>query len=238
MSLLTICQDASSSLGLEPLSSVVANTNETAQRLYRLANRSGKALLRRHDWQVLTMEHTFTTVAAEEQTDTPVPADFDRFITGTFFNRTSKDYLQGPLSAQEWAEQKNLTAAVITDGFRLRGDTIIMIPIPTAGETIAYEYVSKYWVDTDADDTGDAFAFSADADASLLDEEMITLDVMWRYLDSAGLSYAEKKRDAELMIADRMARDGGKRIIDLGYRKMASSEARRPTIPEGGWSVS
>lgn len=233
MSLLTLVQSAALRLGLVPPDTVIDNPDETATRLRALANQSGMELMRRHDWTRLTKEQTFTTVAQEIQTSA-IPADFDRFVNGTIFNRTSKRKLNGPLTAEEWQTQKSLTISILLDAFRVRGSDFIMLPTPTADETVAYEYISKYWVDADDDGTGDATSLAADAAVTLLDEETIVADCIWRYQQSAGLGYAESFRNAQVMIADRIARDGGRRTMDLGYTRSVS-RPRLPSMPEGDW---
>lgn len=234
MSLLTIAQSAALRMGLPSPETVVANTtDEMAQRLYTLANQSGKELSRLHRWTALIKEQTFTTVADEAQTDA-IPTDFDRFVDETIINRTAKRRLVGPLTAEEWAVQKGLTASVLTDAFRIRGASFLMIPTPTSGQTVAFEYVSKFWVDTDGDDAGDAAAFTSDSHTSVLDEEMITADVIWKYRQSAGLNYAEDHRTAQMIIAGRIAADGGRRTFDMGKRSFRM-KPRIPMIPEGDW---
>lgn len=235
MTILSICQDAATRLGLPSPASIISNTDETAVRLLSLTNQSGKELMRRHNWSILTKEKTFTTTAAAIQASA-IPTDFDRFISETLFNRTRKRRLMGPISAEQWQIQQALSASVLIDAFRIRGSDMLITPTPTAGETVAYEYVSKYWVDTDADGDGDAVAFTtSDNYTAILDEEMITNDVVWRYRKSVGLNYAEDMQTAQLLIADRIARDGGRRTIDLGSRPNVA----RPMInvPEGSWSL-
>ena len=239
MTLLYICQQAAAIIGLEAIQSVASSTNRTSRRLHAAANRSGRALSRRAAWQSLLVEHTFVTVAAETQTDDPVPDDFDSIVTETAFNRSSSRELAGPLTPQEWQRLKAATAQVTpTDSFRIRGWDFIISPTPSAGDTIAYEYVSKYWVDSGPAPDGilDASKFAHDLDEPTFDEEMMILDVVWRYEKGAGLPYAEDFRSAELMIADRITKDGaGKRRIQLigrnGRRRMP------PTIDEGNWTL-
>ena len=234
MTLLTIVQGAAARCGLAQPSSVVSNTDETAVRLLSLTNAAGKALARRHNWSVLTKEKTFTTTAAAVQASA-IPTDFDRFVDETLFNRTRKRRLTGPISAEEWQVQQALSASVLIDAFRIRGADMLITPTPAAGETIAYEYVSKYWVDTDADGDGDAVSFASDSYTSILDEEMLTLDVIWRYRASVGLNYAEAFREAQLMVADRIAGDGGRRTLNLATEPMIA----RPqiNIQEGSWPL-
>mgnify|MGYP007062751638 FL=1 len=235
MTLLSIVQDAALRMGLSSPTTVIDNTDETAQRIHALANQSGREIARMHQWKILTKEQTFTTTAAAVQTSA-IPTDFDRFIDETIFNRSKLRRVVGPLTAEEWQVQASLTASVVTDAFRIRGADLIMIPTPTAGETIAYEYISKYWVDDDGDGDGDAVRFLADDDTSILDEEMITSDVIWRYRRSVGLNYAEDFRTAQMTIAGRVAADGGRRTLDLGRRRL-NEKPRIPLLQEGSWPL-
>jgi hypothetical protein len=63
MSLLTICQEAASELGLRQPSTIAGSSDLTAQILFRLANQSGKHLMRYHDWQNLIVVTTATATA-------------------------------------------------------------------------------------------------------------------------------------------------------------------------------
>ncbi len=241
MTLLSMCTEVAARLGLETLTSVASSTNRTARRLMASANSSGRALARRADWQTLREEYTFLTVATEEQTAGDLPTDFDRIVVETAYNRTRTRPLAGPLLPQEWQQIQAMTANVgPTDSFYIRGNTFYITPAPAAGETIAYEYIGKYWVDTGPapDGVGDATSFTTDLDVPLFDEEMMILDIAWRYQKSRGLPYAEDFRSAELMIADRIARDGvGKRRMSLLKRQQWPKRPVPPVIPEGSWNV-
>ena len=229
----TMVQDAASRMGLPEPDSVVGNPEITAQRLLKMFQNAGMDLVRRHQWQALLQEHAFTTVAAETQTGTPIPADFDRFVDESIYNRTKTRRVLGPMTAREWQSNQALTAAPVTDMFRIRGGAFLYYPAPTSGDTVAYEYVSRFWIDTALDGSGDASVFGADADVILLDEEMVTQDAIWRYRRSTGQSYAEDHRDAQFTILNRIAADGGKKTLDLGVSKPLGPGV---LIPEGSWN--
>jgi hypothetical protein len=152
LTLKSMVQAAAERMGLPEPDSVVANPEITAQRLLRMFQGAGMDLVRRHQWQALTKEHTFTTVAAETQTDTPIPSDFDRFIDESIYNRTENRRVLGPMNAREWQSNQALSASPVTDMFRIRGGSFLYYPAPTAGDTVAFEYVSRWWIDTDQDD--------------------------------------------------------------------------------------
>ena len=116
---------------------------DTAGLLYELAQEEGRALSRYGDWKILRKEKTFTTVAAETQTDTPIPTDWDAFIDNTFWNRTRRIRLYGPLNPDDWQRYKAGSTFPITNCFTIRGTSWLIRPIPAAGDTIYYEYRSN-----------------------------------------------------------------------------------------------
>jgi hypothetical protein len=233
LTLKQMVQAAAERMGLPEPDSVVANPEVTAQRLLRLFQNSGMDMVRRNQWQALMKEHTFTTVNAETQTDTPIPSDFDRFVDETIYNRTENRRVLGPMNAREWQSNQALSASPVTDMFRVRGGAFLYYPAPTAGDTVAYEYVSRWWIDTNQDDSGEASVFAADDDVVLLDEEMIIQDVIWRYRQSTGQQYAEAFRMAQLTMLNRIASDKGRKTLRLAER---SSIGPGILIPEGNWN--
>ena len=236
MSLLTCIQDASDRLGIVRPSSVIGSSDQQVRQLLSLAQQEGKELAKRHNWQSITKEKTITATATETQTGA-IPSDFDRFLNGTFFNRTAKRYVEGPLSPEEWARYKASTTTVLFDAFRVRGDAILMAPTPTASDSYVYEYVSTWWVATAAASTTPAQAsWLADTDVGILSEELMTLGVVWRFLKAKGLDYAEPFRSYEAQVMLAMTRDGGKRSVYMGKGRL--SGPRSPTWPDGSWSLS
>lgn len=235
LTLKQMVQDVAGRMGLPEPDSVISNTELTAVRILRLMQQSGMELLRRHEWQAVRKEETFTTVAAEAQTDTPLAADFDRFVNGSLFNRTKKREIDGPLTSREYQRLKALTAQPVLDAIYVRGGTLYYYPAPAAGNTVAFEYVSTYWIATASGSAGTLVRFAADTNTILLDEEMLIQDTLWRYRKSTGQNYAEDHRTAQLTILDRIARDGGKPdYISMGERKTMGPGV---VIAEGSWPL-
>lgn len=230
MTLLTVARNACDRIGIIRPSTAFSSTDQQILQIVGLAQQEGKELAQRYDWQVLTKEQTFTSVAAETQTGA-LPSDFDRFVNDTVFNRSEKRKLEGPLSAQEWQFHKSVVATTLVEAFRQRGDDILVTPTPTAGQTIAFEYVSKNWCESSGG-TGQT-AWASDTDVGILSEELMTLGVIWRWQKAKGLDYAESFRTYEMQVAQAIMRDGGKPTLNMGTRK--SSAARFPFLPEGNW---
>lgn len=233
--LLSICQNVADRIGLVRPSSVVGATDPQLRSLLSLANQEGRDLARRHAWQRLTKEKTFTTVATEAQTNA-LPDDFDRFVPETFYNRTKARPVEGPLTAQEYADYKGRLSTWAFEKFRLRGNDILILPTPAAGETMAYEYVSLWWAALASDTTtGVADEFENDSDEPLLDSEAVTLGVSWRFLRARGLDYSEPFAQYENAVAQLIGRDGGTRRLSMGPPQ--AFRPRPPSPPEGNWNI-
>lgn len=231
MTLLSIVQDACDRLGLARPDAAYSSSDQQIIQLVALAQQEGKELARRHGWQALTAEQTFTATATETQSSA-VPSDFDRFIDGTFYNRTQKRPVHGPYNAQEWQFSKGVLTTTIVEVWRQRGDDILIAPTPTAGDTYAFEYVSTQWCQSSASVAQAAWA--SDADTAKLSEEIITDGVVWRFLKAKGFDYAEEFRTYELQVKQRIARDGGKPILNAGRSRSAS---RGAYVPDGNWNL-
>lgn len=198
-----------------------------------LAQQEGIELAKRHTWQVLTKEQTFTSVAAETQSSA-MPSDFDRYIDETFYNRTARRRVFGPLNPQEWQFNKSVVAATVIENWRQRGDDVLIAPTPAAGQTYAFEYVSTKWCQSSGGT--EQTSWLADTDTGLLSEHIMTLGVIWRFLSAKGFDYAETLRSYEIAVTEAASRDGGKRTLNSGdgYRNFY-----KPSIyvSDGSWSV-
>lgn len=230
MSLLTIIQAAAQQLSLAVPATVVGNTADTQVHLLRLAQEEGRALAERHMWQALMREHTFTTTAAEAQSSgLPSDIDRDRIVPSTLFNRTQRRRVVGPMSPEEWQHHKSQLITRVNPAYRIRQSTFYLLPVPPAGETIAYEYITKNWC-TSSGGTAQS-AWAADTDTAVLDEKLITLGIVWRFKQAKGLEF---QADAELYnrsVMDAVLRDGTRPIISLDAMQ-ADRKPFAPQVPE------
>lgn len=184
MTLLSICQAVADEVKLTRPSTVAANSQPEVQQLYRLANRVGKSLMKKVAWQALRKEKTFTALGQETQTSI-LPSDFDRFVPETFWNRTERSLWIGPITAVEWQGLKATNYQGAERKFIYRGDGVLVIPSPTAGDSLAFEYVSNQWAQSSG---GTAqTSFSADSDTAVIDEELIIRGLKFVYLTDEGL---------------------------------------------------
>ena len=185
MSLLTICQDASDEIGILRPTSIVGNSDQSARTLFRLAKKLGNRLMKVFDWQVLRAEQNFTALGAEEQTGI-LPSNFDRFVPETMWNRTDIFMITGPITPSQW---QGLKASSYSDTesrkFMMRGGSVLVQPTLNAGAQIYFEYVKNTWCQDQSSTAQTTWA--ADTDTALIDEELITLGMIWEYKNARGL---------------------------------------------------
>ena len=228
MTLLTIVQDACADIGFPEPTTVVGNAE--AAQYFRLANREGEALSR-FQWEILTKEHTFVLVTADQ--DYALPADFRYIIDATQWNRDNQRALIW-INSTQWQFFKSWTTVNgLNLRARIRNNEFEFEQALTSsdnGKTIAFEYVSKYWSQT----TGgtDQQKFAADDDVSNLDEEIMTLGLIWRFKKAKGLEYMPDLMEYNLQVKQARARDGGSIYVRTGY---AGREHLGVNTPEGNY---
>jgi hypothetical protein len=238
MSLLTLVQDVQRRLTLNVTTSVISKvTDVDVMQMLGLAKQTGDALVNEHKWTGLMVEKTFLTTATEEQTASGVvPADLAYFINETFFNRTNTRRVIGPLTPMEWAAEKAILATVLRDSFRIRGGKMLVTPVPAAGQTWAFEYISDLWIYLNGGSTLDGSAFADDSDTFVFNHELMVLGVLWRWKEAKGLDYAEAQRNYEVYEENLMAKDGSARSI--AFSDAYPIGARIPYVSEGAWNLS
>lgn len=234
MTLLTTIQTASA-LAAQPIpSSVVNNTDTRVQQMYYLANQEGLLLSREFQWQQIVEQYLFSSTAADIQIGA-FPADFQRFINGTWYDRTTIRPMYGPISPQDWQTLKALPAyASPYLNFRERGGDMLVLPTPAEGDTIAYEYVSKNWV-VAADGTKKD-KYTRDDDTARLDENLMAYGVVWRFLQATGQDYAEAMSTYEREKERLASADGAAPILTLDGRGRFNLPVG-VNLPIGSWTV-
>jgi hypothetical protein len=160
------------------------------------------------------------------------PADLERFVSDTFFNRTTRWPVFGPITSQEWqAVQAQPFLSSVYISWRQRDGSFLMTPTPAAGETIAYEYITTAKATSSNGD--EKTTISADSDRPLLPESLLKLGLRWRWKASKGLDYAEDLATYERRKAHNMAVNGGPgRVLSIGV----GSRGFYTNIPDGDWA--
>lgn len=228
MSLLQIISDVCDDVGVDAPISVIGNTDQDIKQLLQLANTEGKLLADSYDWQALETEFSLTTTGTEDQgaIATLLPG-YKKLIPNTLWNQNIRYMVAGNTSPQDYQRIKTAVQTGPYPDFRIRGGRFLLYPIAASGQTIKGEYITKNWV-LNVDGVTPYSRWTNDTDTSVLDEDIITLGVRWRWLKAHNFDYAEEFRDYETIKENSKARDGGKLTKNLAGRQYPDG----PFIPQ------
>lgn len=212
MSLLTIVQGAAASLNVPVPTSVVGNSNQSSVLFLALAQREGRELSRRHDWQNLIVQKTWTTTATVVQSLALPTTDYQRLPPDAeVWNRSSNALLTGPTPSNIWQRLQTGVTGGTNGWWRIINNALNIYPAPTAGQTYALEYISKNWCQSSLFVAQSAWA--ADTDTALLPEDLMELGLVWRWLKTKGMDYAEEMATYEREVEKAASRDRGLRMM-------------------------
>jgi hypothetical protein len=199
MSLLSICQAASVEIGVDYPATIIGSGDPTARRLLRYATKVGHRLMKAFDWQVLQAVYSDTAgdlngvdlAALILASGSPGPT-FDRFMTDATWDRSNNRLIKGPISINEFRGLNVVSDAVTgaPEKFILRNKQMFFYPVGVGSTVdVSIEYIRGDWINQTAT------AFAADSDTVKLDEELITLGVIYEFLKGQGLPYGDVMAD-------------------------------------------
>lgn len=230
MTLLTICRSAAQAAGFAAPGTIIGSSDTTANLLLSLANKSGKQLATK-PWQILQKEHAFSTVASQDSY--ALPTDYGWYENNTAWDRTNYWAMRGSLTPSDWQRYKSGTMTTTPrTRFRVKAGQLYLDPTPTDVRSIVIEYVSNAWA-TDGVTTFAAFA--ADSNTSVLSEDLLELELTWRFLERKGFAYQEAKFESQSQIELALAHDLPRGPINLATDAYEIFPPL-PTVPSTGYS--
>lgn len=222
---------------------LTGSTDKTMRQMLALLNREGRALSQRWDWQVMTWEATFVTNGVEDQGSILTMTDaidqtWRYVLDDTLWNRTTRMPILGPLSPFDWQFGKSIGVIGPYPQYRIDKNRILLLPAPAAGQTCAFEFVSRSWVTIGESGPGTGFykeRVDKNDDLIVLDTDLVTAGVTWRWRKAKELDYAEDFAEYERMVDDAIARDKSAKKL----RVDGGGENRRPSVSAapGSWNV-
>lgn len=233
MAILDVCTSALREMGgVAVPSSFVDNGDLTARQCLALLTRGGNSLERTYRWNELIDTYTFTTESGTASYD--LPSDFRAFANMSQWDRTNNRPMMGPTPAYMWQFLKSGIAqgATIDRWFRIQGGKFFIHPTPTSEDTIAFDYYSKNWI-TRQSDSVNARAFASDNDVPRLDEDLLTLDLKWRFLQAKGWPFEAEYKEFAATVDEVLSDGGGKGRINLGTSHVVFSG-----LPDTGFGSS
>jgi hypothetical protein len=157
--LLEIVNTVAQSVGHPATTSVANAQDEAILRLGYYANLAGGELLYMNNWEMLSQTAIINIVAdtaAQREKAFDLPADFRAMTDDTQWNRATQLPAIGPVNPQDW-QWLVVRDSMITTRFlwRIRQGKLWVKspPPPPNGQDLSFEYLSKNWAVSGADDT-------------------------------------------------------------------------------------
>lgn len=239
MNAIEIIKRACQRLGIPAPSIAIGNENTQIVQMLGLLNEEGQELAAEYAWQKTTFEGSFTTVATESQGVidggiVPAGMRYRYILNDTLQNRSSLMPIYGPKAPTAWQQQKALNLTGPWPQYRIRGGELIMDPVPTAGDNVYFEYVSKNWA-TSSDGLTGKCEITSDEDIFRIEDELLLLGVQWRWQAAKGLDYAQKFDSYSRRVQDAKARDKTAAVLSLDGN--SARNAAGIVVPIGNYTL-
>lgn len=162
-----------------------------------------------------------------------MPADYDRQIDRTHWDKSKHWEMLGPETAQQW---EWLISGYISTGPRIRyrifGNYFQIWPMMSTAEVLGFEYISNAWA---ADVSGNPkTSITIDTDTCIFPDRLMVLGLKKKYFEIKGFDTTAFERDfmAELDIAK--ANDAGSATLSFAPR-VSNVLINWNQIPDSGY---
>lgn len=213
---------------------VMSSQDDQLLQIKGLLHQVLEDLSSRKVWQRVAKEATFLALAAESQGSLQTLAPGLKWIiNGTFWNRTRRLQVNGPVSAVDWAVLKGTPMTSPFLQYRIREDQLLLAGSVSLNDQMAFEYSSEYLVQA-ADNTYKQY-FTKDDDKALVKDSILLAGLTWMWKEAKGFKYAEDFRRYEALVADQAGHDTTRGPISLDGGSGQVSPGIM--IPLGNWTL-
>lgn len=164
-----------------------------------------------------------------------LPSDFSYFQQMTWWDRTYRWQMFGPLTAQEWQVLKSgLSPVGPRRFFRIIGNQFFIHPAPSVtGQTMVFEYFSNAWCQSVSGTAQNTWL--ADTDYYSLDDDACIMGLKWRFKQAKGLDYAQELKDYVETCDRLIARNGGNKDLRTNAQSRDVYLLNNNNIPDTGF---
>lgn len=167
--------------------------------------------------------------------DYALPADFDRMVSDSNWDRTNHWRNMGTKSSQEWQWlQGGLISIGPRERYRIYDGKLRIFSALTASITIAFEYVSTNWVLKITDNSASEALFTADNDRYIWPDQLMVAGLKYYFLRAKKLDYGIEMTTFEQLKALAKTKD-----VPMPTQSLAPIQ--QPALispwsaPEGSW---
>lgn len=214
--LLSVIQDHCRRHALAVPTSVTGSTDTTIIQLFQILKDVCSEVVTQSKFNVTTQIATFVLTATADQgaMTTIAPNGYQFAIFETFFDRTLRRALYGPVTETEWEQ----LLAMPSDGtfykFRIMNDHLFLNPVPVAPfSTIAFEYMSSWYTKNNAGALKEVP--TADNDTFLFPDNLLKRGLAYQWKQGKGLPYQADEKTFWDLLNNYIAKDKVKRRIDV-----------------------
>lgn len=236
MSLLSIIQSHARLHAISVPTSVIGSTDTNTLQLYEILNEVLGEITTESKFNVTTQLATRTLIADQDQgaLQDLCPNGYQSCIFETFYDRTLRRALVGPLTETEWEALMALPAAGPLYRFRILQDHLLIDPVPQAPfSLIAWEYMSSWCVKSAA---GVLKAqMTDDSDVFVFPENILKRGLSYRWKQIKGLPYQADETKYWDLLNNYIAKDKVKRRINVGERWPEAKPG--VMVPMYSWNV-
>jgi hypothetical protein len=233
---LAIAQQAAMELGLPKPLQLVTSSQQTDLQLLALMNAAGSELVTYYEWQFLIAKHTITTVNGQSQYARP--ADFNRQINQTIWDKGNQRPVQGPVSSQGWQTLENsLIAYGPFARYRITQNTVELNPVPAEdGLDFNYLYVSGAWLESGVTPGTYLSMIAQDSDMPLFDFWLMVKFLKLKMWEIKGLDTQAIRDDFMRTFNALTGQSEGAPVLRIspcrGFPYITPAN-----VPEGSWNV-
>jgi hypothetical protein len=213
----TIISDAAIELGLvsADISDPFTSTDPNIIQLLRFLKSGGREIARAREWTFLDREYTFSTVSGTA--NYALPSDFRNLIAQSGWNRTTVWPLGGPISSQSWQYRKaSPVVGDISYAVRFWASQLYLNPTPTSTQTIAFEYLSTYWVKPSGQTSPTSETPTVATDTICFDPNLIVRKLKLDFLKAKGLDTTTVQMDFDASLDSAKGEDAAAPVLSLG----------------------
>lgn len=204
---------ASRIMGVKP-SVFFSSTNVLENELTELVNDVAQDIARSHDWRVLTKLAEMTGTGSDESF--ALPLDYSRMpIKASLSVGDGFANCYVPINDLDaWANRNSPVGYSAGGCWIMLGGQLHIVPIVSLGEKARFYYISNYIVKNANGET--QRRFQKDDDTFLLDEDLLTLGLIWRYRHQKRLDYTDDQALFEKRFNEIAGKDKGSHILAIG----------------------
>lgn len=226
------------SLVSEDITNPYTSTDANILLLTSLLTTAGKEIIREHQWSQSLNLRTFSTVAGTSVYD--LPADYLRMVDQTGWNRTTTFPMGGPLTHQQWeyitSRGANITTRLL---FRFRNRKLEFVNgTSTPGsQTVAYWYMSSYWVQATGETSGNKAKPTAYDDTILFDSHLMNLALKLKFKREKGFDSTAVQQDYDRALSAEMRNDTPAPVLSLNGPTSPERLIDSLSVPDTGFGA-